>query len=58
MVLTSRKNDFFVVGSEDGAVSMYSLDTCSFDKLLTRCPVPIRDLAISPDGQWAAVASE
>ncbi|KAL8785951.1 MAG: hypothetical protein Q9195_008415 [Heterodermia aff. obscurata] len=51
-------NDFFIAGSEDGSVSMYTLDTCSFDKLLTRCPLPIRDLAISPDGQWAAVASD
>ncbi|KAG7010133.1 mitochondrial escape protein 2 [Physcia stellaris] len=51
-------NDFFIVGSEDGSVSMYALSTCSFDKLLTRCSVPIRDLALSPDGQWAAVASD
>ena len=26
--------------------------------MLTRYTLPIRDIALSPDGQWAAVASE
>ncbi|KAL8822788.1 MAG: hypothetical protein Q9191_006483 [Dirinaria sp. TL-2023a] len=54
----AASNDFFIVGSEDGAVSQYSLQTYAFDRLLTRCTLPIRDLAISPDGRWAAVASD
>ncbi|MCJ1224222.1 hypothetical protein MMC12_000866 [Toensbergia leucococca] len=51
-------NDFFIAGSEDGTVCMYSLESNSFDKILTRCTLPIRDIAISPDGNWAAVASD
>ncbi|TEY48918.1 hypothetical protein BOTCAL_0289g00170 [Botryotinia calthae] len=51
-------NEFFVAGSEDGTVSKYSLDTMSFDKFLMRCSLPVRDIAISPDGKWCAVASD
>lgn len=53
-----QQNDFFLTGSEDGTVCMYSLDTYTYEKMLTRCTLPIRDIALSPDGQWAAVASE
>ena len=53
-----EQNDFFLTGSEDGTVCMYSLDTYTYEKMLTRCTLPIRDIALSPDGQWAAVASE
>ncbi|KAB8303801.1 hypothetical protein EYC80_005175 [Monilinia laxa] len=51
-------NEFFVAGSEDGTVSKYSLDTMSFDKFLTRCTLPVRDIAISPNGEWCAIASD
>ncbi|MCJ1302226.1 hypothetical protein MMC08_005029, partial [Hypocenomyce scalaris] len=51
-------NDFFITGSEDGTVWMYSLETNSMDKMLTRSTLPIRDIALSPDGNWAAVASD
>ncbi|KAL2054469.1 hypothetical protein ABVK25_005217 [Lepraria finkii] len=51
-------NDFFLAGSEDGTVCMYLLDTFTYEKMLTRCTLPIRDIALSPDGQWAAVASD
>ncbi|KAI9647536.1 DNA polymerase alpha accessory factor Mcl1 [Ciborinia camelliae] len=51
-------NDFFIAGSEDGTVSKYSLDTMSFDKFLMRCSLPVRDVAISPNGKWCAVASD
>jgi chromosome transmission fidelity protein 4 len=47
-----------VSGSEDGCVSMYSLSTMSFEKFLVRCALPIRDVALSPDGAWCAVASD
>ena len=53
-----EQNDFFLTGSEDGTVCMYSLDTYTYEKMLTRCTLPIRDIALSPDEQWAAVASE
>ncbi|KAL8396920.1 hypothetical protein RB594_003856 [Gaeumannomyces avenae] len=49
---------FFVVGSEDGTVSRYSLETHAFESYLLRTPLPIRDLALSPDGKWCAVASD
>ncbi|KAG9241449.1 WD40-repeat-containing domain protein [Calycina marina] len=51
-------NEYFVLGSEDGTVSKYPFDTMSFDKFLVRSTLPIRDLAISPDGGWCAVASD
>lgn len=54
----AARNDFFVVGCEDGSVTKYSLATNSMDEILVRCSLPVRDVAISPDGQWCAVASE
>jgi len=52
------QDDFFVIGSEDGNVSKFSLDTMSYEKYLTRCSLPIRDVALSSDGKWCAVASD
>lgn len=49
---------FFIVGSEDGTVSLYSLETNMFDRFLTRCNMPVRDVALSPDGKLCAVASD
>ncbi|KAI9691353.1 MAG: hypothetical protein M1820_009732 [Bogoriella megaspora] len=51
-------NEFFITGSEDGTVCKYSLETNLFDQILVRCSLPVRDLALSPDGNWVAVASE
>lgn len=51
-------NDFFVVACEDGEVTKYSLLTNRMEEILVRCTAPVRDLAISPDAQWIAVASE
>ncbi|KAF2770746.1 WD40 repeat-like protein [Teratosphaeria nubilosa] len=51
-------NDFFVVGAEDGSVTKFSLLTNSMDGFLTRSTLPIRDLALSKDGEWCAVASD
>lgn len=51
-------DQFFVVGSEDGTVSLYSLDTNLFERFLTRCSLPVRDVALSPDGTLCAVASD
>lgn len=51
-------NDFFVIASEEGDVTKYSLTTNSMDEMLIRCTAPPRDLALSPDGEWLAVASE
>ncbi|MCJ1416779.1 hypothetical protein MMC32_003117 [Xylographa parallela] len=54
----AASNEFFITGSEDGTVCMYSLETNQYEKMLTRCSLPIRDIALSPDGLWAAVASD
>lgn len=46
------------MGAEDGTVWKYDIETGQMDKLLVRCALPVRDIAISRDGEWAAVASE
>ncbi|KAI2632388.1 WD40 repeat-like protein [Hypoxylon sp. NC1633] len=57
-VSVAASNDFFVVGSEDGTVSLYSISNTGFDKFLLRCSLPIRDVALTPDSKWCAVASD
>ncbi|RYP60612.1 hypothetical protein DL769_008042 [Monosporascus sp. CRB-8-3] len=57
-VSLDTSDDFFVVGSEDGTVSLYSVSEAAFDKFLLRCSLPIRDVALSPDSTWCAVASD
>jgi chromosome transmission fidelity protein 4 len=39
-------------------VSKYTLEGNKFEKILDRATLPIRDVALSPDGNWIAVASE
>ncbi|OKL59073.1 hypothetical protein UA08_05853 [Talaromyces atroroseus] len=51
-------NDCFMLGAEDGTVWRYDIESGKMDKLLLRCALPVRDLAISGDGQWLAVASD
>ncbi|KAI7091077.1 WD40 repeat-like protein, partial [Hortaea werneckii] len=51
-------NEFFVVGAEDGTVTKYSLISNSMEQLLTRCSLPVRDITLSNDGEWVAVASD
>lgn len=51
-------DQFFIAGSEDGLVSLYSLETNVFERFLTRCTLPVRDVALSPDGTLCAVASD
>ncbi|POS85967.1 chromosome segregation protein-like protein [Erysiphe pulchra] len=51
-------NDFFIIGSEDGNISRYSLKTMSFENYLIRCSLPIRDVDLSSDGKWCAAASD
>lgn len=47
-----------ILGSEDGTVWLYKLQEATMDKPLARCALPVRDLAISKDEEWVAVASE
>ncbi|OAQ80348.1 chromosome segregation protein (SepB) [Purpureocillium lilacinum] len=57
-VAMAAGDEFFVVGSEDGTVSLYSLATANFERFLLRTSLPIRDVALSADGRWCAVASD
>lgn len=56
--LTNVQNGYFISGSEDGTVSLYSLVDMTFDKFLVRSTLPVRDVALSSDGVWCAVASD
>ncbi|OJJ35702.1 hypothetical protein ASPWEDRAFT_40934 [Aspergillus wentii DTO 134E9] len=51
-------NDSFIMGAEDGTVWQYEIESGKTDKLLVRCALPVRDIAVSKDGEWAAVASD
>ncbi|RMZ17722.1 hypothetical protein D0860_00292 [Hortaea werneckii] len=51
-------NEFFVVGAEDGTVTKYSLMSNSMEQMLTRCSLPVRDITLSNNGEWVAVASD
>lgn len=57
IAVATGKNEF-IVGSEDGTVSLYSLDSASFERFLLRTSLPIRDVELSHDGKWCAVASD
>lgn len=57
-VSVAASNDFFVVGSEDGTLSLYSIPNAAFDSFLLRTSLPIRDVALSSDSKWCAVASD
>ncbi|TLS25745.1 hypothetical protein PpBr36_07444 [Pyricularia pennisetigena] len=57
-VAVAATDRFFVVGSEDGTVSLFSLETHSFETYLLRTSLPIRDIALSSDGKWCAVAGD
>ncbi|KAL1878552.1 hypothetical protein VTK73DRAFT_7817 [Phialemonium thermophilum] len=57
-VTVSTNNGFFVAGSEDGTVSLYSFETNTFERFLLRSSLPVRDVALSPDSKWCAVASD
>lgn len=52
------QNESFIMGAEDGTVWQYEIQSGKMVKLLVRCMLPVRDIAISRDGEWAAVASE
>ncbi|CCJ31239.1 unnamed protein product [Pneumocystis jirovecii] len=54
----SISNRQFATCSEDATVSLFSLKTNECLTMLTRCSLPIRDIAFSPDGDWLAVCSD
>ncbi|KKK22848.1 chromosome segregation protein [Aspergillus ochraceoroseus] len=51
-------NESFFMGAEDGTVWQYEVQSGRMEKLLVRCALPVRDIAVSKDGEWVAVASD
>ncbi|KAJ5539233.1 hypothetical protein N7513_007565 [Penicillium frequentans] len=51
-------NDSFIVGTEDGQVWQFNTLSGKIGTQLVRCALPVRDVAVSRDGQWLAVASD
>ena len=51
-------DNYFILGCEDGTVCQYDMESRKLDKMLVRCSLPIRDMALSPDENWVAVSSE
>lgn len=58
MDLTRLQNDYAILGCEDGTVCQYLLPDGNLDKMLVRCTLPIRDIALSPDEKFIAVSSD
>ncbi|CAG7937082.1 unnamed protein product [Penicillium olsonii] len=46
------------MGAEDGTVWLYDLISGKMQNLLVRCALPVRDIAVTRDGEWVAVASD
>lgn len=50
--------NIIAICAEDGTVSSYGLESLELNGFLTRCSLPAREIAMSPDGMWLAVASD
>ncbi|KAJ5189761.1 Dihydroxy-acid/6-phosphogluconate dehydratase [Penicillium cf. griseofulvum] len=51
-------NRSFIMGAEDGTVWKYDIMSGKMQNLLVRCALPVRDIAVTRDGEWIAVASD
>ncbi|KAJ5927429.1 hypothetical protein N7516_009202 [Penicillium verrucosum] len=51
-------NRSFIMGAEDGTVWKYDIMSGKMQNLLVRCALPVRDIAVTRDGEWVAVASD
>ncbi|KAG5458388.1 MAG: hypothetical protein BJ554DRAFT_1389 [Olpidium bornovanus] len=51
-----EKADHLVTCCEDGSVALFDANTQEFRKIITRCSLPTRHAAFSPDGKRIAVA--
>jgi len=60
VVAVAASRTAFASASEDCTVNLFKMGAKSGDnaRLVTRCTLPVRDIAFSPDGEWLAVASE
>ncbi|GAO46321.1 WD40 repeat-like protein [Saitoella complicata NRRL Y-17804] len=54
----ATSSEYFATCSEDASVSLFSMTSNEFITMPTRCTLPVRDIAFSPDGEWIAVASD
>ncbi|KAL2837894.1 hypothetical protein BJX68DRAFT_280115 [Aspergillus pseudodeflectus] len=51
-------NEYFFMGAEDGTVWQYEVQSGRMEKLLVRCALPVRDIGVTKDMEWVAVASD
>lgn len=59
IVAIAASRNAFASASEDCTVNLFRMQNSSDNvRLLTRCTLPVRDVAFSPDGEWLGVASE
>jgi chromosome transmission fidelity protein 4 len=57
VVAIAASRNAFASASEDCTVNLFNMRDDNV-RLLTRCTLPVRDVAFSPDGEWLGVASE
>lgn len=63
VIAIAASRNAFASASEDCTVNLFNMRSSSSTtsdgvRLLTRCTLPVRDVAFSPDGEWLGVASE
>ena len=59
VVAVAASRNAIASASEDCTVNLFNMRNSSDNvRLLTRCTLPVRDVAFSPDGEWLGVASE
>ena len=59
VVAVAVSRNGFASASEDCTVNLFNMRNSSENvRLLTRCTLPVRDVAFSPDGELLGVASE
>ncbi|KAI9374563.1 hypothetical protein BJX61DRAFT_285177 [Aspergillus egyptiacus] len=51
-------SEYFFMGAEDGTVWQYEVQSGRMEKLLVRSALPVRDIAVTKDQEWVAVASD
>ncbi|RKP23422.1 WD40-repeat-containing domain protein, partial [Syncephalis pseudoplumigaleata] len=58
--ITSRRpqKDLLIVGSEDRSVTCFQYPQLEFAKLLVRCNLPVKDIAVNHQGSLLAIATE
>ena len=52
------QNSHFIVGGETGAVCRHSIEDKLLERIIVRHTSAVRDVAVSPDGDWCASTGE